>query len=148
MPVLALLTSLASITPAVEKVAEKLPPDKRRELLWLIFFVTAAGLTLIIIVMLLLRVWRRSVARLQNERKKQLAAIPDIWKEGGNRLIAKMSPFPKADPSDAAVDDPDETPGAVAHDWDDSDDEDPLDDDEDNEEEDDDDDETDFNPRR
>lgn len=78
---------------------EKLPTEKKRELLWLILFVVAAGVTLLTIVLLLLRTWRRNLDRLKEERK-QLAAIPDIWKAGGDRLTAKMSPFPKADDSD------------------------------------------------
>jgi len=85
-----------------QAAADRLPVERKRELIWLILFVLAAGITLLVVVMLLMRAWRRNVARLQNERRQLSAALPpDIWKAGGDRLIARMSPFPKpADRSD------------------------------------------------
>ncbi len=88
------LLSFAQVEPA-----QKLTAEQKQQLVWLILFVLAAGLSLIVIVILMMRVWRRNLARLAAERRDLAATIPDIWKAGGDRLIAKMSPFPKADDS-------------------------------------------------
>lgn len=82
----------------------KLSTEQKRELLWLILFVIAAGIALIVTVVLLMRSNRRQLMGLEPRQPKKPAVIPDIWKAGGDRLVARMSPFPKANPSDAHLD--------------------------------------------
>lgn len=90
--------SIAMSALLARTAADRLPIERRRELIWLILFVAAAGVTLLVVVMMLMRVWRRNVLRLQKERRQLSQPLPDIWKAGGDRLIAKMSPFPKPPP--------------------------------------------------
>jgi len=101
----AIIMNLASLTLGAQA---KLTPEQKRELMWLILFVVAAGITLLVIVMLLMRSNKRQLLKLESRPAKKHAANPDIWKAGGDRLIARMSPFPKANPSDGHLDVEDE----------------------------------------
>ncbi len=97
----AFIPQLIQITLAADA---RLSPEQKRELLWLILFVIAAGVALIVTVVLLMRSNRRRLMGLEPRQPRKPAIIPDIWKAGGDRLIARMSPFPKANPSDAHLD--------------------------------------------
>ncbi len=93
------MSTLPALFVFAEAEAPRLTDEQKQHLIWLILFVFVAGATLIVVVVLMMRVWRRSLARLSAQRRQLAASIPDIWKAGGDRLIARMSPFPKADDS-------------------------------------------------
>lgn len=73
-----------------------MPPEKREELVWLILFVVAIGVVLLVTTMLLMRAWRRHITRVRGKEPKT-PDMPDIWHTSGQRLSAKMSPFPRPD---------------------------------------------------
>ena len=75
-----------------------MPLESRKELLWLILFVLLIGLVLIVTVMLLMRTWRRQLLR-ERSRRAGDGDAPDIWKTGGERLLAGMANA-KDDPFD------------------------------------------------
>ena len=83
-----------------------MPPDQTRKLLLLILFVLVVGVVLIVTVILLLRAWRRQLIRAAQQRRAARDDA-DIWKAGGERLIAKMSPFPRPEHG-MPFDDPEE----------------------------------------
>lgn len=73
----------------------------RQKTLWFSILTSVIGLIGIGVVVMLMWSWRRYNLRLRrNARRDQ--DMPDIWRAAGQRLAAKMSPYPR--PSDDAAD--------------------------------------------
>jgi len=81
-----------------------LPDDKRASVLAAVLVIGLALLVGLFMISWLMRTWRRHTDRL-NRAADRDATMPDIWKESGDRLLAKMSPYPRGSGgSDAHLD--------------------------------------------
>jgi hypothetical protein len=85
------------------------------------------GLLGIILILWLLRAWKRHQDRLLRREPRVPDDMPDMWRAGGERLTAKLSPYPRPGghpPDENAWQDEDENDDNWAEDEDEDDDDD------------------------
>jgi hypothetical protein len=73
-----------------------MPSDPQHDLFWIVMFTVSIGMVGLIIVAFLMAAWRRYNQRLSNTPPRG-DSMPDIWQAGRDRLISKMSPYPRPD---------------------------------------------------
>mgnify|MGYP007059511723 CR=1 FL=1 len=82
-----------------------LPDDQRASYAAAMILIAIIGIMGLLAIGWLMRAWRRHTERLGGSRRQD-ASMPDIWKESGDRLLSKMSPYPRGDVgSDEHLDD-------------------------------------------
>jgi len=71
-----------------------MPSDIRHDIVWIVLFIIMVGMVGLVMVAFLMAAWRRYNQRLSHTSKHS-EPMPDIWQASRDRLVAKMSPYPR-----------------------------------------------------